>query len=80
MTWQLQFVASVGDLRPVYPHDRHVAIEEVSDIGVVAVRRKGDALGKPADLDLVAYFRHLRVPADRDHRFQAIVITRSRAS
>src|SRR5262249_48621255 len=58
MARQLQLLASIDDLRPVYLQDRYIAVEEVSDIGIGAVRREGHAFGKSAELDL-AHFAHL---------------------
>src|SRR5215213_8421601 len=49
---QFQVLPGVGNLCAFYFQDGDVAVQVIADICVGAVGRKGDALGKPAELDL----------------------------
>src|SRR5258708_36172389 len=57
-TRQFNLFAGVADLGSVYLQDRDIAVDEVADIGISAVRRKDDTLGKTTDFNF-AYFCNL---------------------
>jgi len=72
MPRQLQPFARVRHPRAIHLQDRHVLVEEVADVEILAVRAEDRAFGKPSHFDL-ADLRDL-LAVDLEHGDAAIAV------